>query len=281
MHASWIGRHWRGELSLARSYWINCFLVLFVMWQAENVVRGLLHDGLYRYEVLFELAAYLLLLPLATWQLVGIWRAARGKRFWGFLARALVAVNVVGFPVILFVGAPALFHNLRFVAGITEPGTATVRILGDGREIEIAGKITLATADEFQATLAASPNVTLVRLKSHGGRLIGADRIFRQIQARGLNTYAAGQCASACGLIFLAGKERIAEPTALIGFHAAAADVGGLPGTDELSKPMFEKAGIDPGFTERALATPSGSMLTLTPFELKKYRVVTKIVGRD
>jgi hypothetical protein len=84
---TWIFRHWRGELSLPNSYWINSVLLAGVV-----------------YGILVTAGLVLLFLPIYGWSIVGTWRAAqtymaqhRGTRrpVWGGLACFMVATGLL------------------------------------------------------------------------------------------------------------------------------------------------------------------------------------------
>ena len=98
----WIGRHWRGELSLGAAFWVNTFLL--------NGAFSLLYKGLaYLMGDDPGLGAWLavqLLLAfeavMRTWQVVGVWRSAGrfpgrrmrdgtyvGRRLWSVAARVV------------------------------------------------------------------------------------------------------------------------------------------------------------------------------------------------
>ena len=97
-----LARHWRGDYSLARSWWVNgalifgfgvnvvVFIVLLValrLLQERPVLVLVVGLG----EVALLIAAY-------VWTLVGTWRAAgkyQGPRFWSILARVLMLCGVL------------------------------------------------------------------------------------------------------------------------------------------------------------------------------------------
>src|SRR5438874_2296082 len=79
---SYAARHWRGELSLARSYWCNLILLAF----AIRFVCVILFATAPLAAILF-VAFWLIVIP---WQLVGVWRAA--KYYTGFRGYAHLAM---------------------------------------------------------------------------------------------------------------------------------------------------------------------------------------------
>ncbi len=102
-------RHWRGELSLKRSFWINGLFLDFLFNSAWALSGG---PGLYIYLFFTSTAhsgmgslgvqvAYVSLSALfAVWQFVGIWRAAfrhikeTGKKFWSIIAYLITILAV-------------------------------------------------------------------------------------------------------------------------------------------------------------------------------------------
>lgn len=100
--SSYFARHWRGELSLARSWWVNGVLISGVL------VGGL---GLGIFTAIFNLthptpllgwaetALYLFIaLTVYVWAVVGTWRAAgnyTGPAVWKWLARIGICLGVL------------------------------------------------------------------------------------------------------------------------------------------------------------------------------------------
>ena len=79
--------------------------------------------------------------------------------------------------------------------------------------LDFSGGISFGTAKEFETMLKAMDNVRTVRLNSNGGRIAEAQKISDLIKARGLSTYVTHQCASACTIVFLGGKQRYLHAT--------------------------------------------------------------------
>jgi hypothetical protein len=90
--------------------------------------------------------------------------------------------------------------------------------------ILILGEIDRATLTEFTEALRRVPRAQIL-LDSPGGEVLPALEIGRIIRERRLTTLIPerAECASACGLIWLAGVPRELGPQAVVGFHAAAA----------------------------------------------------------
>jgi len=95
-------KHWRGDYSLPRSYWVNGALIfglginmLFLI--AVSVAMALLQKQP-ALMVIVCLGEMLLVLGAYIWALVGTWRAAgkyKGPRIWAILARIGLLMGVL------------------------------------------------------------------------------------------------------------------------------------------------------------------------------------------
>ncbi len=100
---SYIARHWRGDISLGWSYWINGAVIGFigrVLWY--GAIAGLSVGVKDRSTLVASLIAMIAItLTIYIWQVVGIWRSARkhvgrgGKRIWAILAMVSCVLGVV------------------------------------------------------------------------------------------------------------------------------------------------------------------------------------------
>ena|SRR6202034_3398622 len=97
---SYIARHWRGELSLPKSYWINGAIIGVVC----RIVFTALLTGLVIGASTMPWMALLFVLVVAVnvvvviWQIVGIWRSAgnyTGPKVWAILARIAAALAAI------------------------------------------------------------------------------------------------------------------------------------------------------------------------------------------
>jgi hypothetical protein len=150
-----------------------------------------------------------------------------------------------------------------------------VRLLSDGTVLEVSGSFSWALPQNFQATLAAAPQVRLVRLESPGGHVGPAIEIANMIQQRGLNTYVGRFCASACTIAFLGGRQRWLAPDARLGFHQAHAP--GIPSqqVNEYLRTAYEGMHVPPAFISHVLRTPPSDLWFPTPVELRAVHYTT------
>ncbi|WP_428486992.1 hypothetical protein [Rhodopila sp.] len=109
---------------------------------------------------------------------------------------------------------------------VSAPGQAAVikYDVADGlTSISISGEIVAGDADSFARAALSITGPTVVVLNSKGGVILQGMMIGELIREKGYATAVTNdaECASACGLIWLAGTPRLVGRSASIGFHAA------------------------------------------------------------
>lgn len=281
-------RHWRGQLPLARSYWVNGFLVNIGTFAGQAFILGLAQS---RQLVLIAWAFLIfvvLALALRVWSFVGIWRSAGrhvirgGSAFWAFAARAMVALAVIS----IVVTSPRLWLQVRemaLVASGHDPvgAPAVVKLSPNGRQVTLDGFITSGVGKKLRQVLDSSPNARQLLLNSHGGRILEALAMVDVIKARKLDTRVDENCESACTLLFLAGAERSASPLAAIGFHQP--DFPGLSADEreqiiQSNSQDYRAAGISDAFIDRIMATPPTQMWYPSADEMNEAGVLNAVV---
>ncbi len=231
-------RHWRGDLPLAASWWVNCVALTALSWWAARLAAGAgwpLHLA-----TRTDYAGYLCLFAAITlvvpcWQVVGLWRSAerhirsRGTLLAGRLHQALATVFMVlvAARAFDFVGAEAGPARLAF--GLP-PHSQALTLRAGGRELVLEGAISLGTATRVAATLDREPGVRRLRLNSVAGNLSEARRLRAVIETRQLMTYTTSFCAGPCVFAYLAGRHRYLHRRAALGF--------GWPGNLRANDPL-------------------------------------------
>jgi uncharacterized membrane protein (UPF0127 family) len=282
-------RHWRGELSLPISYWLNGTAAsigsIFVIVLIKHVT-DFKNDFYPAASLSSMIGIWIALSIIITWQAVGVWRSAkhyqRSKKVWGGVAQFFVVIGVLrAITDFALHGAPEIGETFKIYMGDEEVGKHAFRVLQNGKELEFSGGITFGTAKEFRQFLDAMPDVNIVRLESHGGRILEAQRIGDLIKIRRLDTYVSDDCLSACTIVFLSGTHRLIEPRAKLGFHQP--DFPGL--TDEERRLIIDNErarllnlGVSALFAEKALSTPPTEMWVPTPGKLLDEHIVTRVI---
>jgi hypothetical protein len=281
---SYIMRHWRGELSLPVSFWINVQLVSLLFGFLLVIPIG--HYITYAPR-LFSLGAIAFLLSgivISVWQVVGAWRSARaraasGRRFWARLAQVSLVIGVVGSGyTVMTTAVPSMAMFASVVLGIDEFGDYEITVDARSGHLVIEGGIGFGLSDAVAEALRKSQDIHTIELWSDGGRLVEARRLAEIVRERGLNTLVIDRCVSACTQVFMAGKRRMIARDASLGFHN-----GWFPGASEAEARAMQIAdrqyllrrGVSPEFVSRIYRTPSTELWVPSHAELFHARVVT------
>jgi len=287
---SYLARHWRGELSLPKSYWVNGLVggsaVGFAIGALAVVIerQGDVQPILWMVSLILT---WVVVALFTIWQAVGVWRSATyyrrsGRKFWGGAAQVATVLGLLNAAYnFVFFGAAQLAGIYEIVTGDSRVGPHRFQVLANGQILEFSGGITFGVAGELEEFLNAMGSVKAVRLNSIGGRILEAQKMSDMIRARGLSTSVTQDCMSACTIVFLGGKERFMTPSARLGFHQPA--FRGMTAADRRAAISNEEArlqrlGLSKEFAIRAnVASPDG-MWYPDNDELLRENVVTRIV---
>jgi hypothetical protein len=285
-HCSYIARHWRGELSLTLSFWVNNTLLSVVLmgillsapWR-EFVERS---PRLYSAAVV---GVWVLLFLVTSWQAVGTWRSAhyyvaRGRpSIWANAVRFALIVGVVATAKeIVLSGIPQIVEYSKLAAGRDPLGSYQIHLLREATEVEVAGSIVFGLTEDVRQALEAHPAVRVIQLNSLGGRVSEARALRNLISAKGLSTFTQIGCYSACTLAYAAGTKRLIAADAALGFHQYAfpgAKAGDLDAIYEIDKADWLARGFTAAFIERAFTTPHNDLWRPSHDELFAAHVVT------
>ncbi|MFC4161078.1 COG3904 family protein [Chitinimonas lacunae] len=289
----WLRRHWRGQLGLPVSFWINgfaCQLVLFVLAIAVGRLLSSLHHP-------YAFATGLVLLWLGatailSWLGIGIWRSAsaycqqhreRWRRAWGRLAQMAVLLLFAHMSIQFIsedIGLPGIWQGFRHTAFDDGLAPFRIEVLNQGRELALRGGLRRGANVALAQALAAHPKVRLVQLDSQGGLIDEGRKMQALIHRHGLTTFVPHGCFSACTVAFLGGHQRILREGAQLGFHSPS--LLGLKGSLATAMRKQERhylltLGLAPHFVERILATPADEIWLPSLAELRASEVVTEI----
>ena len=280
---TYIARHWRGEFSLARSFWANyglLYAAFFAVAWAVVVVEDF--DSFRLYATIF---AFLFGTQFIVffWMLVGGWRAAgnhicrTGSRFWPWVARAALVIHAMALVVLV---APNV--ALMTVIGAGFDPFNKFRIVRTGsKELMVQGFIGSNLPGEISGLLDAAPEIEWIRLESAGGRIGAAREFARAIGDRGLKVRVWDECSSACFVAFMAADLRAASRHAKIGLHAysPATEIGPSPGVEmKIDRRHMIARGVPEAFLDKAFSTPPDDMWYPSFEELVEAGVVTHVM---
>jgi hypothetical protein len=283
-------RHWRGELTLGRTYWMNCVVVSVAFHGVakffQSISSGFSSVGC----ALYELSFCLTVLVLSVWQIVGLWRASVRRAampddgFVSWLGRGMAGLYVVALMMFTYSWLiPRAADAVSVFNDDVQKGVSTIELLPWGTAIEVGGIISPSSYGRFQALLNANPNVRVIYVNSTGGRIQEAIRIAEVIKKRGLDTYVSRMCISAGVLILGAGKSRVARDGAVIGLHGAY--MVGVTLSDEEQEIInaafvscLRRLGAEEAFIKKAMKVSPAEMLTPGLDELVRQRLLTGVV---
>ena len=286
---SYLRRHWRGDLSLELTFWVNGAILFFALYTVPVVAPGLFTARSNPLRTWIYLVGFLTALTLVSvWQLVGIWRSAGkhrsrgGKSLWGWTARAVVVLAVLnnGERVVRYI--PFILDGSMAMFGYDRLGTYQIRLLQDGTELEVSGYLTLGVTEDVLKTL-NSAQVKIIHLNSMGGRMGEGRDLKKLIRARSLITYTANECSSACTIAFLGGQKRLIAAKARLGFHQPGAlglSQKDLQGARANGIRSLVEAGVKPSFAYRAFSVANSEIWYPTPQELLEAGVITGLSSR-
>jgi len=280
-------KHYNGDYSLARSYWINNTLVswfapllglLLLPWLAQNFAA--------RYASMSLLLITSLGVVAWFWAVAGTWASAgkhvarAGAGFWASAAKVMIVLSCIKTFGDVATISPMLIEHLEVASGHQLGPTVTLEVLADGKSIRLSGGINDGSAKQLSKALELAPAIKTVLLSSSGGWVREGAMLANVIDSHGLNTYVESHCASACTIAFLAGKSRAADPAAKIGFHSLSF-IGGSKGVmtqDEADATMsaYAKAGLPKAFITKIVDTSADQMWYPTHDEMLRAGVFTR-----
>ncbi|HEX7113634.1 MAG TPA: hypothetical protein VF193_00735 [Steroidobacter sp.] len=289
---NYFARHWRGELSLPVSYWINgslfnTVLAGFLVLVGESLGRLFGESLSVRVAAWLALAIIAFVVSATAWSAVGIWRSAArhpsrgGSKVWAGVAQAMVVVGLLTcIKPLNETIVPMVKEYAPLAFGYDPLGRIEATVTSNGAAIVLTGSLGLGSAKEVRHLLDHAPGVRTLVLDSDGGRLREAELIAELTRERGLDTYVETHCESACTFIFLAGRDRAATPNARLGFHRPS-----FPGVDDSEMAdvthemlaIYRKAGVSEDFLARVERTPSSDMWYPSWEELIDANVIKRI----
>jgi ATP-dependent protease ClpP protease subunit len=281
----YLAQHWRGELPLATSYWLNGVLLTSILIVVISCTRGLHATMDIRWSFVLSICTDASLLAVSVWQIVGTWRSASkhtergGSPGWAAAAKLALVLGILRVSIITVnTTIPQAIDCAKIIAGDTDMPSYEIRVLPTGTEIEFRGGIRAGSASALKHALEAAPQVTVLHINSGGGRIHEARIMARLVGERGMTTYSSEVCLSAATLVFLAGKERVIAAGAKMGFHSS-----GLRGATQQQEAAMRTdlqkalrlAEVDDAFIAKVLKTSNKDMWYPSYEEMLDAGVVT------
>lgn len=284
---NWLADHWRGNLSLGVSYWVNGTLLAGVV---GGLLPALLESAMLGSESVqlgaaLTLVAILLGLGIWLWAAVGIWRSAGkhpfrgGSGAWATVAKVMVVLGAVS---ILARGqeSSASYREMFNLAAGYDSFGAPAKSIVNGDSIEIDGPLSLGAAARFESVLEDTSGIRTVSINSNGGRIGEAKQIASLVERRRLDTVARGICFSACTIVLMAGEHRSIAPRTSVGFHQASFPGMTSSETSFMNDEMLaalRRERVDEGFIARSTEANPSEMWTPTEDEMFDAGVLNSV----
>jgi uncharacterized RDD family membrane protein YckC len=257
--------HWRGELPLATSFYVNTVLLLTPLLMALvslNLMINVEGEHLQGASIMLLLLWCVTLSALA-WSAIGSWRAVQAAMDDGLDSRVALALLLgVGLLAGLVLGsallefAPRLNSYLTLARGEDPVGHADLSVSPDGRRLRLSGALGGGDSVRFLILANQAPGARTLEVESPGGRLHEAQRIAEFVRAQHWLVRVTGACDGPCVLLLLAGAQNQLMPGATLGLHGLAPGMFG-PLTRGAARqalaPSFEAMGMPPALMQRML----------------------------
>ncbi len=228
---SYLLSHWRGELSLKLSLWVNMVGLLCVVSIAELIFLSRLAIDPAHLISISLISLFFTRLFIYPWQLVGLFRAIdqdfidhrntlKTRGLQAFAMLSVLFTLVYSLEVI----QSTVFHKRQLEMYAHPPDRLNYEIKIDGgrKQLRINGTLDIGITKAVRDVLLANPGLSSVALQSPGGQVYqgrGLARLFSEYQ---LDTYVFKECSSACATAFIGGRRRYLGEEAKLGFHQYA-----------------------------------------------------------
>ena len=269
----YIEQHWRGNLSLNLSFWVNLVL-LFILF-------GILERFLFPPYIENELAvttaviAYFIVVKLIVypWQVVGVLRASDLRiesdtgRLWATAAQIALVVSlaVTLLATIETWQSLQVFKRDLVLRGLSPPEPLySLDLIEQDTLIHLRGPFQIGITNRVADMIERYPEIRGIILDSEGGQIYEGRGLARLIRENKLKTFSLDQCLSSCTTAFVAGRIRTLGTNARLGFHQYKT-YSLIPSIDvvaEQAKDMaiFVEQGVLPEFLDKVFMRPPEEM---------------------
>lgn len=150
--------------------------------------------------------------------------------------------------------------------------------IANTNSVHIVGPMHMGMVESVEKLVRDFPALNSVLLDSPGGLIVAGQKLAALIQDRQMTTQVSHICMSACTIALLAGKERIAGETSLIGFHDSVVSGASLAAVGASNDYYIKLYGQLPDdFISKVKATPNESMWIPSKQELLDAKVITSL----
>ncbi|RDH82474.1 MAG: hypothetical protein DIZ80_09290 [endosymbiont of Galathealinum brachiosum] len=287
----YIKSHWRGNLSLTISFWINFILLNIILMPMDSwLLDGFKVESpvvVARIYIFFAVVAPVVIYP---WQVVGLWRSAdkHAKRInsvtWSGIVKVLIIISFISIFSHTQESWPKYkeMYHLGFVSD--DMAVYTMVVTDDGRYIHLKGLMGFGVSKDLAKVIKNNPMVEGVILDSRGGRIFEGREVSKLILLNNLNTYSITGCYSSCGTAFISGVKRYLAIGANLGFHQYKNTLKSIDTKTNIiheekkDLELFRMQGVSEIFIERVFQTLSDDLWYPTIEEMLEAGVIDGLV---
>jgi hypothetical protein len=261
---NYVKKSWLGQVSLFDAFWINFIGLSFMIVMMSAFFAGTI-ELIGRPIMISTLLRWVLCFAVLPWQAVGLWRTCEndinitGKSFWPRATQLILVLCIAYAAAGLFKVINRLDSSQQTTDQLT-PGTDNkassppiaekayfLKIL-NGSTLYISGTLQKGIANEVEKILNGTPEVKQVMIKSSGGITNEGVFIAQSINKRKYKTFAFDLCLSTCTEVLAAGKYRVINAKAKIGFQKE--NDQDLKIYENTIFPFWRKQGINEAFIQ-------------------------------
>ncbi|MEZ5491923.1 MAG: GYF domain-containing protein [Gammaproteobacteria bacterium] len=220
---NFFSRHWHGDYSLARAWWVNFTLLNFIVAVVATTLIAATRE-----QPWFGLGILLVAFIIYGWQIVGVWRSSRHyvadahastprkTGAWGRVAQTFVVLGVIGsaanyYPIVL---------DYVSVLRMGDAGVEQYYLQQTAdTDLTLNGYINFQSVRELKQAFTLDPNLSAIILNSPGGLISAAFELADFIIENEIVVGAKGECVSACVFLLAAAEYSVATPNTNIVFH--------------------------------------------------------------
>ena len=284
---NYIKKHWKGDLPLSISFWVNLFLLNLVIaaifYILDKSANSFYPPNIARIFLIANIITIALIYP---WQIIGTWRSSTnyvenyGSRFLSIVVKILIIFGLISSVFRISNNYP--IYQANYELGFKKDSYATYNLqLNDDKTVlHVGGGIGFGISKEFKNILNKNETISVVVLDSEGGRIYEGRKLFKLIKDNELDTHTNVGCFSACAIAYMGGIERTISNNANIAFHQysaytdAVADKITIKNEQNKDKELFSSQGISEEFLDRLFLTESHELWFPTRDELIAANVV-------
>lgn len=260
---NYIKRHWKGDLSLGVSFWVNVVVLSLLIVGIDKLLFLKLSSGhpitVNKVTLLYSSITILIIYP---WQIIGAWQSA---------TRKLEGASNALFPrlaqILIFLGVVSTISNVKDSMPTYEDQWAIISNYPssdfqvswkeDSSLIHVEGELGFGLTESVIGLIEGHPSINGIVLDSTGGYLYEGRVLAALIEEYNLNTYVTRQCSSACTVAYIAGSKRFLTQHASLGFHQYSNSIRGaeldesLRDEQRMDRDYFESRGVGLSFLDQ------------------------------